>query len=401
MPAKLSVVIPTYNRPQLLPRALRFLKAEHNVPIVVADGSPPDAAATNAAICKGMGGDISYFHVPSPAGPVAQVNSAVQRLCTALSMVGTPYVVFCADDDLLMVESALGCVDFLEKNADYVGCQGLAVGFRVESRLLKVEHVEYQDLSIDGSDVSARLMQLFSHYESPFYCVVRTPVQSRVLEKAIGSISGAFFELFHSTALVMAGKIKRVGGLHYLRDVTETTTSAAPVADRGTVPTGNFMQWAANDLDGLFTVYKEHRERVIALAADNETGLSPEALKRSIDMTFLIYLGRQFHTTSWIDEYITRNVAGIADGEALRERFYRNFDLTRPQAAARFRRRLARIIEDPSRAIQSLKFRVVGTRFATFASGNGARLAVNTPLLPLFPKDTWASLLRRLECSAL
>jgi hypothetical protein len=46
MPAKLSVVMPTYNRPQLLPRALRFLKAEHNVPIVVADGRPLGAVGS-------------------------------------------------------------------------------------------------------------------------------------------------------------------------------------------------------------------------------------------------------------------------------------------------------------------------------------------------------------------
>ena len=66
MPAKLSVVIPTYNRPQLLRRALRFLRTEGRIPIIVADGSLPDAAETNAATCKGMGGNV---HVFSPAQP--------------------------------------------------------------------------------------------------------------------------------------------------------------------------------------------------------------------------------------------------------------------------------------------------------------------------------------------
>jgi glycosyltransferase domain-containing protein len=400
MPAKLSVVIPTYNRPQFLRRALRFLRTDGRIPIIVADGSLPDAAETNAATCKGMGGNVPYFHLPSSAGSAAQINNVIQRLSMALSMVKTPYVVFCADDDLLMMESALACVEFLENNGDYVGCQGFTVGFREESGVLKVEHLEYRDLSIDGVDVGTRLMQLFSRYESPFYSVVRTPIQSQVFEKGMVPISGAFFELFHSTAIVMAGKIKRIGGLHYLRDVTTTTASATPVADRGAVPTGNFMQWVANDLDDLFSVYKEHRRRVIALAADGGTGLDPEALKRCIDTTFLVYLGRQLRLTSWIDEYITRNVPSIPDGVALRERFYRNFDVARPDAPSQIRRRLARMVEDPSGAIRSLKSRLLGTRYATPAGDNGARLVVNAALLSLFPKETWTSLLRRLECAA-
>ena len=108
MPAKLSVVIPTYNRPQLLRRALRFLRTEGRIPIIVADGSLPDAAETNAATCKGMGGNVPYFHLPSPAGSAAQINNVIQRLSMALSMVKTPYVVFCADDDLLVMRISTG-----------------------------------------------------------------------------------------------------------------------------------------------------------------------------------------------------------------------------------------------------------------------------------------------------
>jgi glycosyltransferase domain-containing protein len=407
MPAKLSVVIPTYNRPHLLPRALGFLKNEGCVPIIVADGSSQTSAEINSRTCLEMGCSVTYFHTPSAEGSVAQLNNAIQRLCRAVSLVKTPYVVFCGDDDLLMLDSALACVDFLEKNESYVGCQGLVVGFQYELGLLRLEHLEYQDASIDGSDICTRLMQLFSRYESPFYCVSRTPIQRQVLEQATGSISGAFFELFHATAVVVRGKIKRLSGLHYLRDMTSTTSSAAPVADQGTVRPGNFLQWAANDFDGLFSAYTQHREKIINAAIHTGAKVNVESLKRCLDMTFIIYLGRQFHLSSWIDEYVTRNIPSTLDGDSLRARFYRNFGIVWPQPSQpklKFRQRLAKKIEDPMAALRSLKARAFGmrafeTRFAMFESENGARLAINPSLLPLFSKEIWPSLLSRLERS--
>jgi glycosyltransferase domain-containing protein len=404
---KLSIIIPTYNRPQLLPRTLRFLQAGPRLPMVVADGSEVSIASANAEICRGLGENISYFHIPNADnGAVAVRNNSFQRVQKALGMVETPYVTFCADDDLLMVESALASVKFLEENKEYSGCQGLSFRFRYEPLGLRVEGVEYDDASIDGQDAGTRLMQLFSRYESPFYCVSRTSFQRRVADRLDAMTSFAFAELLQATAVVLEGKLKRLYDIHYLRNVETTTASSAPVSTREDVPSANFIQWLANDPEEVFDAYKEHRSKVIEFAEwSNNHRSDLGTLERALDMTFVIYVGRQFRLDQWIDEYISRNVAQQCERNMLKERFYRNFGVewsspTLPRLAQRDR--LLRWVKNPSIPIRGLKARINARKRPTFCvheGSDGLQLAIRSPLNELFPKEKWKTLLRRLEQS--
>ena len=241
MSDKLSIVIPTYNRPELLRATLGFLQAGTRLPIIVADGSETSVARANKEICHAMGENISYFERPNTDTSTAPIDNVVRRLQAAFASVATPYVVCCADDDLLVVESALTGVDFLEANDDYIGCQGVSLGFRYEPFGLRVEHLEYSDASIDGRDASARLMQLFSRYEFPFYCVFRTPVQRWIFDNVRWSTSPHFFEIFHTTAAVVAGKLKRIDEVYYLRNVETTAMSATAHSENKETPSAGWI----------------------------------------------------------------------------------------------------------------------------------------------------------------
>ena len=131
MSVDVTVFIPTYNRPQWLLRTIHFLqRGSLRLPIIVGDGSEPLAASENEALCRKAGENIEYFHVPSASDPEGSAKNYLCRFVTALDRVRTPYVVCCADDDLLLPETAVKAASFLSKNPDYVGCQGTYLNFR-------------------------------------------------------------------------------------------------------------------------------------------------------------------------------------------------------------------------------------------------------------------------------
>ena len=129
MPPLLSIIIPTYNRPEQLLATLRFLQARAiRLPIFVADGSDENFAPQNRE-CTKLGDNISYVHSPAGSGEGPWQNYR-RRISEVLNAVATPYVVYCADDDLLIIENAVKAAKFLETHVDYIGCHGTYLHYR-------------------------------------------------------------------------------------------------------------------------------------------------------------------------------------------------------------------------------------------------------------------------------
>ncbi len=307
----LSIVILTYDRPDALLKTIAFLQSDgERLPIIVADGSGRDAATRNAAICAAAGSNVAYLHLPSDTeGPGATTAAAYAKVLehyfarcrAALDRVTTDHVVVCGDDDFLVPSAALAAAAFLDANPDYVACHGRYVGFRHSASGIRIDSVVQESRSIDGAEVGSRLIQLLAHYEAPYYAVYRASAKRAIVAEMSKIHVGLFFELYHSSASVLIGKIKRMDGLYYLRNVGD------PPQKR---PLEGWYHWAAADLDGLFERYREHRARILALLSDRrDVALGEDRLRRAIDMSFLLLVGRQFHLDYWIDEYLTTAVA--------------------------------------------------------------------------------------------
>jgi glycosyltransferase domain-containing protein len=291
----LTVVIPTYNRPDVLIGTLRLLQSSFaSVPIIVADGSDDERAKKNAE-CKQLGQNVSYFHLP--IGSEAPIKNYFRRVMSALDQLTTPYVVFCGDDDIIVPDNALRSVKFLEDNKDYVACHGSYLLFRYDQDTIRIENNAPVRHSIDSEEVGGRLMQLFSGYEANYYAVFRASVQRKLLILCEQAEMPLWPEIFHSAAAAIEGKIKRLNNIYCLRNIGNAPHFNNDIR--------NFGRWVASDLDGFLEKYGRFREKAISWASEQADGrIGSENLRRAIDMAFVLYLGREFDASYWIEQYL-------------------------------------------------------------------------------------------------
>ena len=320
-----TIFIPTYNRPQWLKRTVAFLQrgGSRRLPMIVADGSEPEAAAANEAMCRELGTSIEYFHMPSETDPDGPAKNYLRRFSVALARVKTPYVACCADDDLLLPESAVKAADFLANNPDYVGCQGVYLNFRYKGDEIDIVGRGWNSPTVDADSIGGRLIQFYSRYEAPYYAVFRTAAQRAIFEDAQDITTPMLVEVYQAAAVVIYGKLKRLNDLYYLRNLG-VPSHAQPVA--------GWYQWMARDFDDFFARYRRHRDKVMALiAACSEHGTDMASVKRIVDMSFILYVGRDFHMGYWIDEFLATAVTDPKERNRLREQL--TASLSTPQGA--------------------------------------------------------------------
>ena len=106
--AKVSLIIPTFNRPHLLPRCVNSaLQAGSNVEVIVVDDASSDETAS---VCQTIR-DIKYVRLDSNRGVAGARNEGL-RVCTS------EYVGFLDDDDLRLPNSIDAQVKLLEAQTD-------------------------------------------------------------------------------------------------------------------------------------------------------------------------------------------------------------------------------------------------------------------------------------------
>jgi glycosyltransferase domain-containing protein len=313
MSALLTIVIPTYNRPEQLAKTVRLLRRHSPpLPIIVADGSYEEYSSRNAT-CREIGTDIEYFQLPSEPSEIPLHNYG-RRVRKALAQCTTPYTAICADDDLLIPENAIRAAEFLEDNPQYVGCHGHYLQFEYAAGTIKTPNVEYQGPSIDANEIGARLIQLFSQYEALFYAVFRTNTIRVLMEQCQKPKPPLWPEIYHSTSAVVAGKIHRNNAIFCLRNIGDAPHHSA---DSTFV---NFGQWIAADFDGFLEHYRKYRACVLDWSSPNA---DPHNLRRTIDLAFITYIGSEFDRPYWIDR-CAETVIGTDERDKLRARLKSN-----------------------------------------------------------------------------
>lgn len=291
MPPLLTIIIPTYNRPESLLRTVRFLRRQSPaLPLIVADGSAAQYTPHNAQ-CAGFGDNVVYFHEPSIADENPWKNYC-RRMQQALARSDTPYSVACADDDLLISENAVQAAKFLDENPSYVGCHGHYLQFEYVGDIIRIPNVEYQEPSIDTNEISGRLLQLFSRYEALFYAVFRTATMRVLLDRYSEPDPPLWPEIYHSTSAVIAGKIHRSNTIYCLRNIGNPPHYRAQASYR------NFGEWIAADLDGFLAHYIKYRASALEWAA---TSADENNLHTALDLAFMTYIGSEFDPSFWID----------------------------------------------------------------------------------------------------
>lgn len=111
--ASVTILIPTYNRPNELRRNLLYMKkAENPFPIIVLDGSRSEFRESNKKISNDLG--ASYPLIPDD---YLHFGKRIYLACR--DYVKTKYVVIVGDDDFMIPDGVKICADFLDKHDDY------------------------------------------------------------------------------------------------------------------------------------------------------------------------------------------------------------------------------------------------------------------------------------------
>jgi glycosyltransferase domain-containing protein len=276
----LEIIIPTYNRPAMLAKTLRFLDSSNvDCAIHVADGSSPENAARNAKTILRYQKVIEIKHHPYPSE-----IPMYQRIAFVTKTLDSQYILLHADDDFLFIDAVKECVQFLENNPLYVCCQGpmitCFIDQPVESRLKPYLTNPYSDASaID------RVKRMLYQYSPTFYAVHRRTV---LLE----SFGGGDFnetnprldEIASALQTVALGRTGLIDKLYGLRLVHPDQDS-----QRDT--------WMDLMMSEKFSLeWTEKLEAVVTCAAKVD-GLSVETARSIIRRAFLYFLRIQTRGT--------------------------------------------------------------------------------------------------------
>jgi glycosyltransferase domain-containing protein len=138
---KLTILIPTYNRPEYLQRVLSYLQSFYNIrpTIFVLDSSCDSDKVINEEIVKSLNqGNISYWHYESNIEFFTKLNYGIKN-------VFTEYIAMCADDDFLTEEGIIESIKTLDKKRDLFSVKGRNL-FYIDSLINLKEYDFFQGL---------------------------------------------------------------------------------------------------------------------------------------------------------------------------------------------------------------------------------------------------------------
>ncbi len=211
MTKPLTILVPTRNRANFLRRLLTyFAHFQVDASIKIIDSSDRQIQCENAEMIALQSGKLDVSHLCDNSEIIAKCLRAVES-------VSTPYSVFCADDDFLMIDTAIACVDFLEKNESYSSAMGSWVSMNParnnrchQTRCYPIEH----------PDPIVRFKKLSKHWFANFYAVYRTDVLRRAWKVTKESTDYQRARVFPETLLaqltVVYGKLAILPKIHLL-----------------------------------------------------------------------------------------------------------------------------------------------------------------------------------------
>ncbi len=210
----LICVVPTHNRPQFLRRLLRFYSQfPPGFPFLIVDSSDSSNAAENVSVVNDSPDSlrITYRHI----------NSSVMDKCVqALESLQSPFVVFCADDDLLFPDAVWRCVDVLKSAPDYALVMGCTARLNVDHPNRRC--VVLKGYSIEDTKPFDRCRQMAANWMSTFYGVYRTEMlleNFRITAACTDSrITYHMPEMILSQLSVLRGRSKVLPLMYLLRE---------------------------------------------------------------------------------------------------------------------------------------------------------------------------------------
>jgi glycosyltransferase domain-containing protein len=211
--------------------------------VIVCDGSD---ISQDKRLRDSLAQNIKYIHSLSPFP---------QRIKMAADMVGTRYCIFLPDDEFYSPTALNECIDFLDKNEEYVAAGGVAVGFgpgdkEVLGYPAYPKWIGRERLEVNPQDRVVAHMSSYANYLS--VSVTRSQIWKTIADLYASQELPiyALWELEMSLILSYYGKSKVLNNLMYFRSIGE----AIPVRNKTpSLSNKNFLcdVWQSNNHLGL------------------------------------------------------------------------------------------------------------------------------------------------------
>lgn len=274
-----TLLITTHNRPLFLRRLLRSLDAYNfYAPVMILDSSAEKSSLPEIGEIVSRRG-IQWLRFDSSKGQAV-------KLFEAALLVKTPYVVLCADDDLMVFPFIQDAVRFLDEHADFTAVNGETVSFQlsgVPGRGSLKNIGAYPQRELSKASSAERLVQHLDFYTPLAYAVQRTAdfQQAMSLWNAAGCEPVIFTELFTSSVSIILGKARKMDRLFYLRQKDISTELVKPFVGR------DFFDWLTRE-----SFHKEYQAFSLFLARliREKQGLSQEESELVVRRAFGGYL---------------------------------------------------------------------------------------------------------------
>lgn len=231
--ARITLLIPTMNRPDFLIRLLRYYWAlDFQGCICIGDSSAaPHIERTKKAIGELQGKlNIIYREYPQ-----ANTSECLLRL---LDSVSTPYVAFVADDDFLVPSALEKCAFFLDNHPDYNAVHGLGIAIWLQSGGLYgqvASLVRYQQPVLEAESASQRLLDHLSNYTVTLFSVHRVESWREMFRDTSLMKDWTFAcELLPCCMSVIQGKVKELDCLYLVRQGHDQRKITIPAGGRWT-----------------------------------------------------------------------------------------------------------------------------------------------------------------------
>jgi glycosyltransferase domain-containing protein len=270
-----TLLIPTYNRPEMLRSLLTHL-VNSPLQLKVLDSSAPAIQLLNEQFIK-RHSRIQHCRYPTETLPSEKWTDGIKR-------VQTPYFSFLADDDFVFADAIQKSVELLENKPEAVAAHGIYFKFGYEKakpHSIAVS-LEYSGESIQGDSANARLVQLMNHYESPMYAVYRTNVMREMIPGLLKFSNTGYVELFQAVASVLAGKVLRIREPYNARRDGPNAEANRRHCDPWT--------WMGEDPYGLFQAYLPYRQAVLDWWRNCDDTISAEEMAKWCDSAHYLYL---------------------------------------------------------------------------------------------------------------
>ncbi len=198
----LTCVIPTHNRPHFLRRLLTYWSAYPlNANVLIADSSEPSAAKENQRLVEQFATQLRlrYEHID---------QEVILKCYSAVQLVETAHVVFCADDDFLIPDAVDRSYRWLKQNSGYVCAQGIMASV-VSFRGNRCDLIRGYEMAAESA--AKRFRQMAKFWYSTFYAVYTTDALSECYRVATEGPAFCdariYFELTISQMTALQGKV--------------------------------------------------------------------------------------------------------------------------------------------------------------------------------------------------